>query len=44
MTAPISELVTPHMEACLVGHCRLDLLTLSFSRFDPTRTLALAHE
>jgi hypothetical protein len=36
---PINEVATPHMEVRSVRHCGLDLLTLSFSRFDPKRTL-----
>ena len=38
---PISEVATPRMEVRSVGNCGLDLLTLSFSRFDPTPTLAV---
>jgi hypothetical protein len=32
---PISEVATPVIEVGLVGHSGPDLLTLSFSRFDP---------
>ena len=35
---PFSEVATPVIEVGLVGHSGQDLLTLSFSRFDPFRT------
>ena len=40
---PISEVVTPHTEVRLVGSSGLDLLTLSFSRFDPSPTSPLRY-
>jgi hypothetical protein len=35
------EVVTPLFDVCLVGPSRLDLLTLSFSYFDPKRPVRL---
>ena len=37
-----SEVATALIEVRLVGHSGLDLLTLSFSHFDPERTLVFS--
>jgi hypothetical protein len=38
---PFSEVATPVIEVGLVGHSGLDLLTVSFSHFDPQETFSL---